>query len=161
VYTPATLLPSLPRVTRTAVVYDEDGAITASDIAWLFAENGAEKVYLVTRHAATAQNYIGKSGSHRDLSSMALERNGVITEVQKFIRDIGDHKVTLFNIRTEEEQVIEEVDVVVLVNLRRSVNGLATALRDHVADVQVLGDANSPGRMAKATRDGFFFGWNA
>ena len=47
-----------------------------------------------------------------------------------------------------------------LVGLRRPNNGLATELRERGVRVEVLGDASTPGRMAKATRDGFFFGWN-
>jgi hypothetical protein len=160
VYTPETLLPAVPAVKRNVVVYDEDGAITASDIAWLFAENGAADVHLVTRHAATAQNYVGRSGHHRNLNSMKLSEYGVKVSVETFIKEIADHQVTLFNIYSNAEQVVDDVDAVVLVNLRRSVNTLADELRDKVPDVRVLGDANAPGRMAKATRDGFFFGWN-
>jgi 2,4-dienoyl-CoA reductase-like NADH-dependent reductase (Old Yellow Enzyme family)/thioredoxin reductase len=160
VYTPETLLPAVPEAKRNVVVYDEDGAMTASEIAWLFAENGAAEVHLVTRHAATAQNYLNHSGNHRDLNAMHLNRLGVHSSVQTFIREIGDHTVTLYDIYTQQERVIEDVDAVVLVNIRRPNDTLAEELRGKIADVRVLGDANAPGRMAKATRDGFFFGWN-
>src|SRR5262249_31000388 len=59
VYTPESLLPTIPNLTGKVVVHDEDGAITATDIAWLLVQRGASEVQLVTRHAATAQNYIG------------------------------------------------------------------------------------------------------
>jgi hypothetical protein len=141
-------------------VYDEDGAMTGTDIAWLLAETGAREVHLVTRHATTAQNYVGKAGNHRDLSAMQLRRLGVNVATETFIREIADHQVTLYNIWTSEERVIDEVEAVVLVNLRRSVNSLAAGLHDKVPMVEIMGDARTPGRMAKATRDGFLFGWN-
>ncbi|MDP1793088.1 MAG: FAD-dependent oxidoreductase, partial [Acidimicrobiales bacterium] len=159
VYTPATFLPSIPEVKRNFVVYDEDGAITASDIAWMMAKNGAAHVDLVTRHAATAANYVGKSGHHRELNAMKLREYEVQVSVETFIKEIGDHEVTLYDIWSNEERVVRDVDAVVLVTLRKSVNGLAAQLAGKVPDVRVLGDAHAPGRWAKATRDGFFFGW--
>ena len=159
VYTPDTLLPSVPELRGKVVVYEEDGAITGSDIAWMFARAGAE-VELVTRHASTAVNYVGRSGSHRDLVGQQLHALGVRSSVETFVRGIDDHRVTLFDIHTGEDRVVDDVEAVVLVTLRRSVDDLADRLRPHVADVRTIGDAHTPGRMAKATRDGFFFGWN-
>jgi hypothetical protein len=161
VYTPETLLPNVPAVSGNVVVYDEDGAITASDVAWLMASKGAATVELVTRHPVTAMNYVGKSGHHRDLVQMKLTEFGVRTSVQTFIRSIDDHRVTLYNVYSGEERVIDDVDAVVLVTIRKSRNDLVDQLREAgLDDVRVLGDANVPGRMAKATRDGFMFGWN-
>jgi 2,4-dienoyl-CoA reductase-like NADH-dependent reductase (Old Yellow Enzyme family)/NADPH-dependent 2,4-dienoyl-CoA reductase/sulfur reductase-like enzyme len=160
VHTPESALANVPAATRNVVVYEEDGAITGSDLALLFALNGAANVHHVTRHAATAQNYLGRPGSHRDLVNMRLREQGVHMAVETFIRDIGDHEVTLYDIRTGAPRTVPDVDVVVLVTLRRPNDELVGALRAKVADVRVLGDANTPGRMAKATRDGFFFGWN-
>jgi NADPH-dependent glutamate synthase beta subunit-like oxidoreductase len=161
VFTPQTLLVNLPeKITGAAVVYDEDGAITASDIAWLLATRGATKVHLVTRHAATAQNYVGKAGDHRLLNAKQLHAHGVKTSVETFIRSIDDHRVTLYDVYTNVDEVIEDVELVVLVNIRRSNKDLAGELEGRVDNVHVLGDANAPGRMAKAVRDGFFFGWN-
>lgn len=163
VFTPETLLPSVPEVSGTVVVYEEDGAITASDIAWLMTQHGASKVHLVTRHPVTAQNYVTNrnGGDHRHLVGRELHASGKVeTSTETFIRRIGDQQVTLFDIYTEEERTIEDVEMVVLVTLRKSRKSLAAELSDRHPDVRVLGDANSPGRMAKATRDGFLFGWN-
>ena len=160
VYTPETFLPNVPAATRNVVVYEDDGALTASDISWMMAERGAANVDLVTRHPATSQSYIGHHGSHRDIVANKLYENGVRTSVETFIKEIGDHRVTLFNIYSKQQRVIDDVDVVVLVTLRRSRNELVDALRDRLPDVRVIGDASSPGRMARATREGFFLGWN-
>jgi 2,4-dienoyl-CoA reductase-like NADH-dependent reductase (Old Yellow Enzyme family) len=159
VFTPADLPGAVQQAERTAVVYDEDGAVTAADIAWMLASRGVKNTYLVTRHPAAALNYIGRPGNHRDLSFMEVERHSVVTKVHTFIRRIGDHAVTLFDVRTGAEEVIPDVDAVVLVNLRRSDNALAAELGGRVERVEVMGDALLPGRMAKATRDGFLFGW--
>jgi hypothetical protein len=91
---------------------------------------------------------------------MLLRAHNVKTSSETFIREIGDHSVTLFDIWTNKERVVPDVEVVVLGTLRRPRNELVEALRERVARVDVLGDANSPGRMPKATRDGFFFGWD-
>jgi 2,4-dienoyl-CoA reductase-like NADH-dependent reductase (Old Yellow Enzyme family)/thioredoxin reductase len=160
VYTPETLLSAVPKVTGRAVVCDEDGAMTGTDIACLLAQSGASDVHLVTRHAATAQTYVGKAGNHRDLSQMQVRRLGVRVATETFIKEISDHAVTVYDIWTDEERVLDDVEIVVLVNLRRPVSKLADDLRDEVPAISVLGDASKPGRMAKATRDGFLFGWN-
>lgn len=160
VYTPDTVLPAIPRITRNVVVLDEDGTVTASDIAWVFAERGAGMVELVTRHPSTAHAYVNKAGNHRDLVEMLLRAHNVRTSAQWFIREIGDHSVTLFDIYTNEERVVEDVDAVVLTTHRRPNNELVAELATVVPRVEVLGDAHTPGRMPKATRDGFFFGWN-
>jgi 2,4-dienoyl-CoA reductase-like NADH-dependent reductase (Old Yellow Enzyme family) len=160
VYTPQTVLRAFPEVTGNVVVLDEDGTLVASDMAWMFAESGAATVHLVTRFAATAQNYVGALGNHRDLVQMRLHDHQVRSTVETFIREIGDRTVTLYDIWTDQERIIDNVEATVLCTLRHSRNQLATDLRDRVPRVDVLGDANAPGRMAKATRDGFFFGWN-
>jgi len=160
VYTPDTLLPSIPRVTGNVVVLDEDGTVTASDIAWVFAQRGAASVELVTRFPATAQQYIGKAGNHRDLVEMLLHAHNARTSVETFIREIGDRSVTLFDIYTNQERVVDDVDAVVLCTLRHSRQDLADELLGKVSRVELLGDASTPGRMPKATRDGFFFGWD-
>jgi dimethylamine/trimethylamine dehydrogenase len=160
VYTPETLLGAIPEVTRNVVVYEEDGAITASDIAWLFAERGAAHVDLVTRHPVTASTYVGKQGHHRNLVEMHLIDNHVTITQENFIREIGDHTVTFYNVYSGEEWTVDDVDAVVLVTIRKSRNDIVDQLKAAgVTDLRVLGDANVPGRMAKATRDGFMFGW--
>jgi 2,4-dienoyl-CoA reductase-like NADH-dependent reductase (Old Yellow Enzyme family) len=161
VYTPQTLLPNLPSFSGNAVVHEEDGAITASDIAWLLAEQGAAHVDLVTRHETTAFNYVRKPGNHRDLVEMRLREHKVQISTDTFIREIGDHRVTLYDIFSNEERVVEDVGIVVLVTLRKSQNQLVEDLTAAgCADVRALGDAKVPGRMAAATNDGFMFGWN-
>lgn len=162
VYTPETLLPAVPeRVRGNVVVYEEDGAMTASDVAWLLAERGASSVELVTRHPAPALAYIGRYGSHREIVQTRLGHLGVTSSPGTFIREIGDHQVTLFDAHTgADSRTIDDVSLVVLVTLRRPRSELADALTPHLTDVRVLGDAHTPGRMAKATRDGFMFGWH-
>jgi 2,4-dienoyl-CoA reductase-like NADH-dependent reductase (Old Yellow Enzyme family) len=162
VYTPEMILPNMPeRITGNVVVYEEDGAITGSDVAWLMGTKGAKLVEHVTRHPSTGLNYVGKSGHHRNLVQMRLREYNVRTSVETFIREIGDHEVTLFDVYTEQERVVPDVELAVMVNLRQPRNELADQLSAAgVGDVRLLGDANSPGRMAKATRDGFMFGWS-
>lgn len=161
VYTPDQLLPSIPKITGAAVVYEDDGAITASDIAWLLAERGASRVDLVTRYPVLAQSYLGMVGHHRDVVMRKLLQLGVTTRCDTFIRRIGPDSVTLFNALTgSNDVVIEDVEAVVLVTHRRArPTGLADALRTLVPRIHVIGDAAQPGRMAKATREGFMLGW--
>lgn len=161
VFTPDRLLAALPPITGTVVVYEEDGGITASDIAWLLKENGAARVELVTRHPVTAHTYVGKNGHHRDVVVRKLAEAGVATRCDTFIRQIGPRSVTLFNALTGgNDMVIDDVEAVVLATLRRPRDtGLARALKEVTPDVRVIGDARQAGRMAKATREGFMLGW--
>lgn len=159
VHTPETLLPAVPSAKGNVIVLDEDGTTTASDIAWLMAQRGA-KVELVTRHPLTARDYLNKAGNHRDLVSMLLHAHDVRISPDTFIRRIDDHAVTLFDVWSDKERVVDAVDVVVLGTLRHPRSELVDALEAEGLRVERLGDARSPGRMPRATRDGFFFGWN-
>jgi hypothetical protein len=90
---------------------------------------------------------------------MRLHEHQVRSSVETFIREIGEHAVTLYDVWTDQERVIDGVQATVLCTLRHSRNHLANELRNRVPRIEVLGDAFIPGRMAKATRDGFLFGW--
>ena len=91
---------------------------------------------------------------------MKLSEYGVKVSVETFIKENTDHQVTLFNIYTNEEQVVDDVDAVVPVNVRRSVNTLADQLRFNVADVRALGDANAPGTHGQGHPLRLLLGWH-
>ena len=107
---------------------------------------------LALPHAAFAQ-----SKKDAMVLGMTLEPPG-LDATANAASAIGE--ITLYNIHTFEERVVDDLGGVVIVGLRSSQTGLAEALVGRVPYLRVLGDAVRPGRMAKATADGFHAAWN-
>ena len=158
VYAADEFLDAEPGVSGNVVVFEEDSGETGSDVAWKLALQGAN-VEIVTRWTHVARGYGGLESGHRQHFMRELYKLGVRLSPDMSVREIAPGRVTLFNVHTQEERVVEDVGAVVIVGLRASVNGLARELSDRVPHVKVIGDAFIPGRMAKATRDGFEAGW--
>jgi hypothetical protein len=71
-----------------------------------------------------------------------------------YIRSIGDHAVTLFDVFSEEERTVDGVDAVVLATGRAPVNALGKALAGKVAQLFMVGDAMGARPFATAAYEG-------
>jgi dimethylglycine catabolism A len=160
VYTPDRFLSEEPDLSGNVVVYEEDGAITASDLAWMCSMRGAD-VELASRWTTIASGYATRSSGHRHLVFAELYSSNVKLSPDTFIASIEpNHQVNLYNVVTGAGRSVNDVRAVILVTLRRPENQLAAALRGQVPEVRTIGDAAAPGRMAKATKDGFMLAWS-
>jgi len=74
-----------------------------------------------------------------------LRAAGVRISPTTYIRQIGDHAVTVFDVYSGEERVITGVTAVVLATSRMPVNDLEKELRGRVAQLFTIGDAAARG----------------
>jgi len=152
VLTPEDILEQGARPTGSVVVLDEEGLNTGSGIAELLANSGAT-VELLTRWLQVP------SASHLYTSEFAfinplLSNAGVKVTTQSYVKEIGDRELTVFDVFTSEERVIEDVDAVVLATMRRPQDQLVKDLDGSVAQLFAIGDALAPRMLAAATHEG-------
>lgn len=151
VLTPEDVLERGARPTGRVLVLDEEGIHTGVGVAEVLAAAGAQ-VEIVTR----AFSVIGTDLYYTmDFAFVMprLKRLGVRTTVTTFVQSIGEGRVTLFDILTNDTEV-RDVDAVVLATMRRPVDGLAGHLRGRVPQVFTIGDALAPRMLFDATYEG-------
>jgi 2,4-dienoyl-CoA reductase-like NADH-dependent reductase (Old Yellow Enzyme family)/thioredoxin reductase len=151
VATPEAVLRDGRRAKRRAVILDEEGQSTAAGIAELLAAEGAA-VELATRWQQVVPRL--QAGGLFAWALMRLYAAGVTLSPNTYLKEIGEDHVTLYNIFTNEERVVEEVDLVVLVGSRRPEPGLAAALEGRVERLVVIGDAVAPRTLVEAGYEG-------
>jgi hypothetical protein len=82
---------------------------------------------------------------------------GVKISPTSYIRGIGEREVVVYDVHTEEEHTIRDVDAVVLATGRLSVNQLERELEGKVAQLFTVGDAASARMWATASYEGHKF----
>jgi 2,4-dienoyl-CoA reductase-like NADH-dependent reductase (Old Yellow Enzyme family)/thioredoxin reductase len=133
------------------VVLDGEGMHTGIGIAELLAEGGAE-VELVTREAEPLSTL--QLSMEADYLIPRLYALGGRIRTYTFVRRIGEHSVTLYDVRTgiEEESAAAAV---VLATMRKPLGSeLAAALESRVRQVYQIGDAAAPRGLFVATYEG-------
>jgi len=83
-----------------------------------------------------------------------LLTKGVIITPLTRLRRISGSTVVGFNVYTDEEKAIENVDTVVLAGGRRACNELYRALKGRVRELYAVGDCVAPRRVDSAIREG-------
>jgi 2,4-dienoyl-CoA reductase-like NADH-dependent reductase (Old Yellow Enzyme family)/thioredoxin reductase len=152
VATPEAVLRDGRRARRRAVILDEEGQATAAGVAELLAAEGAA-VELATRWQMVVHRL--QAGGLFAWALARLYAAGVTLSPNTYIKAIGENRVTLYNIFSNEERVVEDVDLVVLVGSRRpQAGGLADALAGGVERLVVIGDAATPRTLAEAGYEG-------
>ncbi|MBI3978573.1 MAG: NAD-binding protein [Chloroflexi bacterium] len=151
VYTPEQVIRDGVRTSGNAIVLDEEGAAMGAGVAEMLAERGAN-VELVTRWPQMVPQLY--RNQQFGLVLPRLYAAGVTLSPNTYIKEIGDHRVTVFNVFTNEERVVENVGVVVMVAKKRSDDNLAGQLAGHVAELHVIGEAVTPRRITDAVYEG-------
>ena len=83
-----------------------------------------------------------------------LRAAGVTISTNTYIKRIGDHSVTAYDVISEEERTIEGIDAVVLSTARIPQNGLTQELTGKVAQLYTVGDALAARPWAAAAYEG-------
>ncbi|MFI7000264.1 FAD-dependent oxidoreductase [Nocardia sp. NPDC050175] len=135
----------------SVLILDEEGINTAAGIAELLARAGM-RVHLVTRHPDLVHNLT--FDGHAPIITRTLRRYGVRVSPHSYLRRIGDHTVTLYDVRTGMERLAAGVDFVVLATMRTPSDDLSAKLGGTVGRVFVIGDALAPRGLAEATYEG-------
>ena len=151
VFTPEQVIDGEPLQGRVLIL-DEERITTGPGLAELLVEHGVEVVL-----ASRWQDPFGKLPDQVATSAIPrLKQRGVRLLVRTFIRLIGDHRVVLYDVDTDEETELE-VDAVVLATGRRAETGLSTALAGTAAQVFAVGDALAPRGLTVAIHEGHRF----
>jgi 2,4-dienoyl-CoA reductase-like NADH-dependent reductase (Old Yellow Enzyme family) len=154
VTTPEPVINGDLRLSGRVIVLDEEGLHAAAGVAELAALAGAE-VELVTRAfmpfgslAFSIQNGIVAG---------RLREAGVRVRTGSYLRAIGDRSVTVFDVVSTEEEIIDEVDHVVMAAMRKPHDELVEGLQGRAAYVYVIGDALAPRGLREAIYEGHRF----
>jgi hypothetical protein len=139
-----------------ALVLDEEGQSTGAGIAELFAARGMQ-VELATRWQLVAPRL--QANGQFAFVLARLYAAGVTLSPNTYIKEIGGNRaVTLFNIFTNEERVVEGVSMVVLVARRRPEAALYEALAGRVPELHLIGDGATPRTLFEASYEGHRIG---
>jgi len=155
VYRPEDILLDGARPKGKVVILDGEGSHTGVGIAEILAGDGAD-VELVTPGFAPV-----------DMSLMLtmevgfvvgrLKAAGVTMSTQTYVRSIGDHSVTVYDVFTNEERSIMDVEAVVLATSREPYDPLTDGLEGKVKQLFAIGDALAARPLAAATYEGQMF----
>jgi 2,4-dienoyl-CoA reductase-like NADH-dependent reductase (Old Yellow Enzyme family) len=154
VITPEQVLEDGARPTGKVVILDDEGINTGAGIAQLLAQGGT-RIELITRWMQHAENVVYTLESAFIIP--ILKSLGVMLVTQTYVKEIGNHEVTLFDVFTNEQRVVTEVNGVVLATMRRPIAGLASELDGAVEQLFLVGDALAPRGVAEATYEGHRF----
>ena len=76
-----------------------------------------------------------------------------------YVRSIGDHAVTVYDVHSDRERMVHPLSAVVMVTSRVAQAGLVHELGPGI-ETHLVGDAWFPRDMTAATRDGHRVAWS-
>jgi 2,4-dienoyl-CoA reductase-like NADH-dependent reductase (Old Yellow Enzyme family) len=155
VYRPEDILLGTAHPSGKIVLLDGEGMHTAVGLAESLARAGAE-VECLTPYLAPLSPRLGCT-QDAPFIMKRLRSAGVTLSPSTYIRRIGDHEVTVYDVYSDEERIIAGVDAVVLATGRVQVNELEKQLDGKVQQSFVVGDALAVRMWATASYEGHKF----
>lgn len=152
VYRPEDILLDAMRPSGRIVVLDGEGLHASAGIAEMLASGGSELTYVHAGFSPLSPRLVDSFEARHVVGRMKTA--GVRFASTTWVRSIGEHRVTLYDVHTEEERTIEGVDAVVLVTGRIPQAGLASELERRVKQLFTIGDALAARPLAAATYEG-------
>jgi hypothetical protein len=153
VLTPEAVLDGSVKLTGRVLVVDDEGFQTGVGVAEIAGAGGAD-VEFITRFSVPAQNV----GLDLPYILPRLKAARVKISPLTVLKRIGEGSAVLEHGMTQEERVVDAVDSIVLVTVRKPVDGLAAQLEGKVPYVYLIGDALSARSLREATYEGHRFG---
>jgi 2,4-dienoyl-CoA reductase-like NADH-dependent reductase (Old Yellow Enzyme family)/thioredoxin reductase len=139
------------------IVFDTTGLQEAPTVADFLAEKG-KKVELLT-YFPSINAYWGLQtkmiGTHIPVVWPRLKRNGVVITPLANIKEISGRMVTVADVYSSEERVIQDVDTIVMATGYRSNNRLYFDLKGKVKELYAIGDCALPRRALDAISEGY------
>lgn len=148
-YSEALLQPE--KVGQRVVLIDDDGGHAACGTAEFLAEKG-KKVHIITRLFAVAIDLF--TTLELPLVYQRLIEKGVAMTSSAFVKEISGSTVTYYDIFSNKESTIEEVDTVVLAMGNRAKDELYKALKGKVRELYACGDCVAPRKVPQAVYEG-------
>lgn len=155
VLTPEDILVKGERPTGKVVVADAEGIHTGVGIAEMLAAAGAHVELISPSFAPVDGDLFGTSEVGFIIGRLRAAGVGLIT--QTWVRDMDEHTMTVYDVFTEQERVIDDVSAVVMCTFREPQDTLATELENRVAQLFPVGDALAARSLAAAAYEGQMF----
>ncbi len=146
---------------KKVVVYECTGYQEGPTVADYLGEKGI-KVELVTFHVTIGLRWgmnIGILSTHVPLVWQSLRKHGVNVTVHSKVKQISGRRVTLAEIWTGEERIINDVDTVVIATGYLPDNALYKSLESKVKELSAVGDCVTPKRALDAIHSGYRTGF--
>lgn len=131
------------------VLLDGEGMHASAGIAELLAAGGAEVTYVTAGFSPLSPRLVDSFEARFVVQRM--KSAGVRFQPTTWVRRIGDHTITLYDLHTDEERTIEGVDAVILSTGRVPQDALSRELEGRVAQLFTIGDALAARPLAAAT----------
>ena len=155
VHTPEDIYLGGARPSGKVVVLDCEGISTGVGIVELLAGAGAEVELVTPAFAPVAIETMGTQEVGFLVGRMKAAR--VAISPSTYVREIGDHSVTVYDVFTSQDRTIGDVDAVVLVTSRVPNDPFSDALEGKVKQVFAIGDALAARTWAASTYEGQMF----
>jgi dimethylamine/trimethylamine dehydrogenase len=155
VCTPEEVLLGTANPAGRVVILDGEGLNAGVGVAEVLATRGCDVEFLTPGFSPVGTRVRGTEETR--FIMQRLLSSGVKITTNSYIGEIGDHQVSVFNVYSEEQRLITEVDAVVLATGRQSVNQLERELDGKVAQLFAIGDAAAARMWAAASYEGHLF----
>ncbi len=152
VYRPEDILLDGIRPAGRIVLLDGEGLHASAGIAEMLASRGSKVTYVHSGFSPLSPRLVDSFEARHIVRRMKTA--GVRFSSTTWVRGIGENRITLYDVHTEEERTIEGVDAVVLITGRIPQAGLATELEGRVKQLFTIGDALAVRPLASATYEG-------
>lgn len=149
VFTPEAILLEAARPKGKIVLLDGEGTHASCGIAELLARDGCEVLQVTPEFAPFSARIQDSFEAHP--VARRLDEAGVKLLPASWAREIGDREIRVFNVFSERESVIADIDGVVLLAGRIPVDDIARALEGKIAQLYTIGDAFGVRTLAAAT----------
>ncbi|MDG2005039.1 MAG: FAD-dependent oxidoreductase [Novosphingobium sp.] len=146
------LLGNEPPVGRITLL-DGEGLHTSAGIAERLAAKGGQLDYMTPGFAPVSLRLYDSLEATFIITRLRDMKNISFTPAT-WIRQIGDHQLTVYDTFTEEERVITDVDALVLSTGRLPMDSLARQLEGKVTQLFTIGDALAARPFAAAAYEG-------
>lgn len=152
VHRPEDILLGKVRPSGKVVVLDAEGLHTGVGIAEMLAGSGAQVEYLTPFFSPVSPRVTSTSDVRFIMKR--LRSTGVKITPSTYIESIRGHEVTVYDVHSGAERIIDGVDAVVLSTARESLNELEKELDGQVPQLFTVGDALAARMWAAASFEG-------
>jgi 2,4-dienoyl-CoA reductase-like NADH-dependent reductase (Old Yellow Enzyme family)/thioredoxin reductase len=157
VATPSQILTGEVVAGDKVIVYESTGLQEGPTVADFLAEKG-KNVELLT-HFPSINAHWGLMtmmiGTHIPVIWDRLKRNGVTVTLLATIKNIEGKRVTVADVVTGQERIVEDVDTVVMATGYRPNKNLYLELKGHIKGLYAVGDCALPRRALDAINEGY------
>jgi 2,4-dienoyl-CoA reductase-like NADH-dependent reductase (Old Yellow Enzyme family) len=152
VHRPEEILMGSALPTGRVIILDGEGTHTGVGIAEAIARAGGD-VELVNPHLSPMSMRLTDTQDAHFIIKRIVAANVQLSPMT-YIKRIDDHSVTLYNVHSEKERTVNQVDAVILATGRVPVNALERELDGKVSQLFSVGDALAPRVWSSASFEG-------